>query len=119
MSNDRGLICAYLLDGQGGGGALDWSGIETWAPDQGVLWVHVDRGEFDARRWLRDVSGIEPIIVDSLLAKGSRPRTTVIDHSLLVFLRGINLNPGKTPCIWSRCACMPTKTALSRYAAST
>ncbi len=53
MSNDRGLICAYLLDGQGGGTALDWTGVGIWAPEQGVLWMHFDRGEFDARRWLR------------------------------------------------------------------
>jgi zinc transporter len=97
MSNDRGLICAYLLDGQGGGTALDWAGVEAWRPDEGVLWMHLDRSDFDARRWLRDTSGIDSIIVDSLLAKGSRPRTTVIGQSLLVFLRGINLNPEEDP----------------------
>jgi zinc transporter len=59
--------------------------------------MHLDRSDFDARRWLRDTSGIDSIIVDSLLAKGSRPRTTVIGQSLLVFLRGINLNPEEDP----------------------
>ena len=97
MKNDRGLICAFLLDGQGGGTALDWAGVKTWTPAQGVLWLHLDRSDFDARKWLREVSGIDSIIVDSLLAKGSRPRTTVIDKSLLVFLRGINLNPREDP----------------------
>ncbi len=48
MSNDRGLICAYFLDGQGGGTAPDWTGVETWAPEQGVLWMHLDRGDFTA-----------------------------------------------------------------------
>ncbi len=53
MSNDRGLICAYFLDGQGGGTAPDWTGVETWALEQGVLWMHLDRGDFDARQWPR------------------------------------------------------------------
>ena len=97
MNNDRGLICAYLLDGKGGSTALDWAGVETWTPEDGVLWLHLDRSDFDARKWLREVSGIDSIIVDSLLAKGSRPRTTVIDRSLLVFLRGVNLNPDEDP----------------------
>ena len=49
------------------------------------------------RKWLREASDLNPVIVDALLAKGSRPRTTVVNQDLLVFLRGVNLNPGQDP----------------------
>lgn len=97
MSSEKGLICAYLLDGQGGGRRLDWDAIDRWRPDQGVLWIHLDRCDFEARLWLKDESGLNPVIVSALLAKGSRPRTTLVDDGLLVFLRGVNLNAGEDP----------------------
>ncbi len=96
-SGEKGLICAYLLDGQGRGRPLDWEGVDRWRPDQGVLWVHLDRCAFEARQWLKEKSGLNPILVSALLARGSRPRTTEVDDSLLVFLRGVNLNDGEDP----------------------
>ncbi len=50
MSEPNGLICADLLDGEGGGRLLDWAGITAWTEDQGVLWLHLDRTEFDVRQ---------------------------------------------------------------------
>ena len=91
MNNDKGLICAYLLDGAGGGQPLDWQGIAGWTPDQGILWIHLDRAELSARAWLRDSGWVDPLLVGPLLAKGSRPRTTVVLDALLVFLRGVGL----------------------------
>ncbi|MEM7224264.1 MAG: zinc transporter ZntB [Pseudomonadota bacterium] len=97
MSDDKGLICAYLMDGAGGGSRLDWQGVEAWNEDQGVLWVHLDRTEIESRRWLREDSGLQPEIIDSLLAKGSRPRAMAVGDSLLLYLRGVNLNVGEDP----------------------
>ena len=45
MSTEFGLIHAILLDGKGGGKPLDWTGIEAWSPDHGVLWTHLDYKE--------------------------------------------------------------------------
>ena len=41
MNNDRGLICAYLLDGKGGGTALDWAAnlVAVCEPSQRPLWA--------------------------------------------------------------------------------
>jgi zinc transporter len=97
MSSEKGLIFAYVLDGQGGGRSVDWNDISNWQASAGVLWVHLDRTDHDARQWLRDSCGLHPAIANALLAKESRPRSMVVDQDLLVCLRGINLNPGEDP----------------------
>ena len=53
MSNDNGLVCAYVFDGAGGGRDVGWDQIMAWQPSQGVLWVHLDRTDFAALKWLR------------------------------------------------------------------
>jgi hypothetical protein len=35
MSSEDGLICAFVLDGQGSGKELDWTGIGHWKRDEG------------------------------------------------------------------------------------
>ena len=42
MTEENGLIAAYLLDGQGGGKELQWGDVKNWTSDAGTLWVHVD-----------------------------------------------------------------------------
>ena len=79
MNSEKGLIFAYVLDGQGGGQSVDWDGISNWQASDGVLWVHLDRTDHDARRWLRGSCGLHPAIANALLAKESRPRSMVVD----------------------------------------
>lgn len=92
-----GLICAYVLDGEGGGKILDWAGVRAWCPGDGILWLHLDRLAEPAAAWVREESGVAPLIVESLLADGSRPRIVTEGNALIVFLRGVNLNPGADP----------------------
>jgi zinc transporter len=96
MAED-GLICAYALDGQGGGHEVGWPEIRRWRADDGLLWVHLDRTGNESRRWLREDGGLDPVIVDGLLAEDVRPRELPVDDALLVTLRGVNLNPGADP----------------------
>ncbi len=97
MAADDGLICAYLLDGRGGGREIGWAEVRQWRPDQGLLWVHLDRTGSESRRWLREESDLDPLITEGLLAEDVRPRELPVDQSLLVTLRGVNLNPGADP----------------------
>ena len=97
MTEDDGLICAYLLDGQGGGRTIGWSGIASWQASYGLLWVHLDRAGPEARRWLQERSGLDPVVAGALLAEEVRPRELRIEDALLVVLRGVNLNPGADP----------------------
>ena len=97
MSDGDGLICAYALDGAGGGRPLTWDAIEAWEPSAGVLWVHLDRTGEKARTWLEQSSGIDPVIQSVLLMEEVRPRSLQSEDALLVILRGVNLNPGAEP----------------------
>jgi zinc transporter len=94
---NEGLIFAHILDGHGGGRSVGWPEIRNWRPEQGVLWLHLDRTAPIAATWLQSESEIDPIVVDALLESGSRPRAVIIGDDLMVYLRGVNLNPGSDP----------------------
>lgn len=93
----QGLITGFLLNRKGGGKEIGWPEIETWKPEQGILWVHLDREAEEARRWVRDHSGIDPVTAEALLAEETRPRSFAAGEGLIVILRGVNLNPGDEP----------------------
>ena len=97
MSEADGLIFGQILDGKGGGQSTDWAGIRNWVPADGPLWIHLDRNSDFSRRWLSQEAGLDPIVVDALLAEETRPRTVNIGEGLLIILRGVNLNPGADP----------------------
>lgn len=94
MADQDGLICAVILDGEGGGREVSWPEIDAWGPDQGVLWLHLDRTGSAAKDWLTGRSGIDPVICETLLQEEVRPRVLMQNEDLLVILRGVNLNPG-------------------------
>lgn len=96
MTED-GLVVAYLLDGSGGGRRLDWDAVRAWRPEDGLLWVHLVRDAENTRAWLQNDSALDPLVVEALLAESTRPRTAQIGDGALVFLRGVNLNPGADP----------------------
>ena len=97
MDGENGLICAYVLNGEGGGASLDWDGVANWRPQQGALWVHLDHTFEDARHWVQQSSGLDEAVASTLLARETRPRSLDLAHGFLVALRGVNLNPGQDP----------------------
>jgi zinc transporter len=97
MSDEDGLICAFILDGKGGGREVGWPEIRQWQPSDGPLWVHIDRKLAPAQQWLRAESGVGPLVARTMLEDEVRPRALPQDDALLVILRGVNLNPGQDP----------------------
>lgn len=98
MDSSGGLLFAYLLDGKGGGKELSWQEIRAWRPEQGTLWVHLDRTGELARSWITNETSIDEATAETLLMPvANRPRVQKISDGLLVVLRGINLNPGNDP----------------------
>jgi Mg2+ and Co2+ transporter CorA len=85
------------LDGRGGAGTPEIESISQWSDDLGVLWLHLDVSDEASQAWLHNESGLEPVIVDVLLADETRPRSFSTDRGLLVVLRGVNTNPGADP----------------------
>ena len=94
LPTDRGLVWAYLLDRRGGAKRVGWEALETWKPEQGLIWAHFDISEPGPDCWLEERSGLEPPIADALLAEDTRPRSASSRNGLLVILRGVNVNPG-------------------------
>lgn len=98
MSDQQeGLVFAYVLDGQGGGREAGWNELRDWRPESGFLWAHVDYSAAAVQQWLEEESGIDPLIVEALIAEETRPRSLTAHDGLLVILRGVNLNPGADP----------------------
>jgi len=93
----KGLICAYLMDGEGGGKKLSWEDLERWKPDDGPLWLHFDYSSPEAAEWISEKSGLDEVSASALLTEESRPRTTLVGGGMLIALRGVNLNAGSDP----------------------
>ncbi len=103
MSEDDGLVCAYALDGRGGGRALDWPDIPDGeeSPDgeerKEAVWVHLDRTKEPARSWLRHKSGLDPLVCEALLAKGTRPRCDAFGEGRQNIIKAGTDNPSLIP----------------------
>lgn len=86
---EPGLRFACVLDGRGGALHRTWDEVKRWEPEDGMLWIHLERDDPNTRTWLLDGSGVDPLIAEALLAEESRPRVEEIDDSMLIILRGI------------------------------
>jgi zinc transporter len=97
MSEHPELICAYVLDGEGHGDPVEWSGVNDWTPGQGTIWVHLDGTHENTEAWLRQHSGLDTFVIDGLLASETRPRCDWYEDGIVLIMRGVNLNPGAEP----------------------
>lgn len=65
-------------------------------PAQGYRWVHIQSDAPEAPALLNTL-GLAEDVSDSLMALQTRPRVIPVNRGALVFLRGINANPGADP----------------------
>ena len=94
-----GLVHALVLDGRGGARSIARTELDELVlqPEES-LWLHWDRGHPQTQTWLRQDSGLSQFSCDLLLEENTRPRLLPLpDAQMLLFLRGINLNPGAEP----------------------
>ena len=93
-----GLVDAWLLDGQGGGRKLVWGEVaDCELAEKQWLWIHLDYSRPTVQQWMHECSGLSEITAEALLQVETRPRCVPADEGLMVFLRGVNLNPGADP----------------------
>ena len=97
MTDDAGLLYAYLLNGQGGGVSLDWDSVKRWNPEQGVLWLHLEYSNPYVQQWILNESSLDEVTAEALLSEETRPRSMISGTGLLLTLRGINANPEADP----------------------
>ncbi|MEH6557928.1 MAG: zinc transporter ZntB [Oceanicoccus sp.] len=88
-TNDPCFVFGLNLNTEGG--ATD---LENENPTNS--WVHVDYSHPSVNGFLSAL-GLPDRIVNSLVQPDTRPRTVVSKNGALVFIRGINLNPGADP----------------------
>lgn len=94
-----GLVHALVLDGKGGARFIARTELQDLAlqPEES-LWLHWDRSHPQTHAWLRTGSGLSEFACDLLLEENTRPRLLSLpEQELLLFLRGVNLNPGAEP----------------------
>lgn len=92
-----GLICAFRLNGSGGGTKLNWDELDSWQKDGNPVWAHLDYESDATQKWLSEKSQLDELVRKALLAPDPRPRSFVHGDGLMVILRGVNMNPGAEP----------------------
>ncbi len=94
-----GLVHALVMDGNGGARSIARTELDSLQlePHESV-WLHWDRSHPQTQTWLRTSSGLSEFVCDLMLEENTRPRLLPLqDDELLLFLRGVNLNPGAEP----------------------
>jgi len=93
MSNNNWLKFALQLTGKGG--ALPLDSQQQLAETPGY-WVHLDYTCEESEQWLQQQS-VPQAVIAALTAAETRPRASEVAGGVLVYLRGVNLNPGARP----------------------
>ncbi len=93
------LLHAFEFDGKGGGIPIDDVKLASKKLEQDQLaWVHLNATKSASRDWLeKELSYLDPFVVEALLADETRPRVTEIGDGAIIILRGVNLNENASP----------------------
>ncbi|MDX4012891.1 zinc transporter ZntB [Aliarcobacter skirrowii] len=87
----------FLINKKGSAKKLKYEELNSIdRTEDNILWVHFDYSQKEAKNWIRNQFK-DSIISDALLAGETRPRTTILGDSLLIALRGVNLEPNSKP----------------------
>ena len=100
MKNDEvtNILHAYRIEGDGRGSVIADGDIAQSIKDKDLAWVHLDARDHASRQWLqKEITYLDPIIIDALLADETRPRILEFENGVLMILRGVNLNEGAEP----------------------
>ncbi|MEE2603281.1 MAG: zinc transporter ZntB [Pseudomonadota bacterium] len=93
MSDNNWLKTALQLTGNGGAQPLD---PQQQLADTTGYWVHLDYTREESEQWLQN-EAVPQAVIDALTAAETRPRASEVAGGVLVYLRGVNLNPGARP----------------------
>lgn len=95
---DKHIVHALLLDGAGGAQALDVDEIPARIAAGEPVWVHLEAVHPDTPQWLgQHLPILDALMIDALVAEETRPRAIEHDNTILLFLRGVNLNENAEP----------------------
>ena len=96
-TQDKGLVFAYEILGDGNGRPLDWASIRKGWQEEGLFWLHLNYESPETGKWLETESGVDESLISYLLSDDSRPGVFVHENNLLMCMRGINFNADEEP----------------------
>lgn len=95
MAANNFLLHALTFEKGGGCKELAEAEIAHALESKKLAWVHLDRTKPKARKWVeKNLSFLDPLIVDALFDEETRPRVEEFSDGFLVNLRAANLNEG-------------------------
>jgi len=98
MQDTNAIIHAFSILGDGRGAPLTGTAISQEIKDDRLAWVHMDARLPETREWLqKEISYLDHIIIDALLADETRPRIVEFEEGAVLILRGANLNDNASP----------------------
>ncbi len=98
MNKHNHIIFSYAFDGMGKANKLSNTETSKELKNDGLAWVHLDANNQLTKPWLeKEVSYLDHLIIDALLAEETRPRIVEFDGGLLIILRAVNLNKDAQP----------------------
>lgn len=97
VDSETGILHACLIDGDGGGRDLEVAGPGAAEAEGKILWLHRDRKHPETKRWMREDSGLDPLVCEAMIAEETRPRCFPAPGGFVAILRGVNLNPNSDP----------------------
>lgn len=98
MSSASGIIHGCALLGDGSGKTIGPDRISEYTRNKELSWVHLDQNDPNTQSWLeQEVSYLDSIIIEALLAEETRPRILRFENGVLLILRGVNLNENAEP----------------------
>lgn len=96
MTNS-GLIYAHILSGKNKGAAINANQLDPSLHTDECTWLHFDYTHPDTEKWFNQQSQLDPTVSEALLNEETRPRASIINHGVLISLRGVNLSPDSNP----------------------
>lgn len=98
MPKTNHILLAYNFNGEGGGVPIKNQEVGVELENEGLAWVHLDANSPQTPIWLKkEVSYLDQIIIDALLADETRPRLAEFENGSLIILRGVNLDKNSKP----------------------
>ncbi|MBP7709829.1 MAG: zinc transporter ZntB [Rickettsiales bacterium] len=98
MAKHSPILFSYAFDAEGKPQKIHDRKASKEIENEGLAWAHLDAGNDSAKVWLeKEVSYLDHLIVDALLAQETRPRVMEFSGGLLIILRSVNLNKNSEP----------------------
>jgi len=95
--HDYILYAAAISEG-GAGKELNDNDIANQLKHNNLAWLHMDARSPKTKEWLAEnLTYLDPLIIDALLAEETRPRIAEYENGALLILRGVNLNENADP----------------------